>query len=83
VTKDVTEALAELDRRIRRLEEKKEHRRRSLNLRQAAEFLNRSDEWLRRQHAMGRGPIRHRRGKRNWEYTIDNLETYALSDGEA
>jgi hypothetical protein len=68
--------LDELRQRIARLERVTHPRRGSLNQKQAAEFLNRSEEWLRREHAAGRGPKRRRRGSRNWEYLIEDLDAY-------
>jgi hypothetical protein len=73
---EVVEILNELRHRLRRLEEK--NPRKSLNLREAAEYLGRSDEWLRREHLAGRGPKRRRLGARNWSYRLDDLDAYFL-----
>jgi hypothetical protein len=72
--------LRDLRARLARLE----HRRRPkhFNQKQAAEFLNRSEEWLRREHAAGRGPKRSKRG-RYWDYTIEDLDTYASGGDSA
>jgi hypothetical protein len=77
---EVIEILNELRHRLRRLEEKTSRRRGSLNQKEAAEYLNRSEEWLRREHTAGRGPKRRRRGTRNWEYLIDDLYTYTTTE---
>jgi hypothetical protein len=79
---EVVEILNELSQRLRRLEEKTSRRRGSLNQKQAAEYLNRSEEWLRREHAAGRGPRRRRRGSRNWEYLVEDLDAYATAEGD-
>jgi hypothetical protein len=42
----------------------------------AARYLNRSEEWLRREHARGKGPRRTRCGARGWSYTYDDLDDY-------
>jgi hypothetical protein len=76
---EVIEILNDMRQRLRRLEEKTSPRRGSLNQRQAAEYLNRSNEWLRREHAAGRGPKRRRRGTRYWEYRLEDLEAYAAT----
>jgi|AmaraimetFIIA100_FD_contig_51_7068895_length_990_multi_5_in_0_out_0_1 FtsZ-binding cell division protein ZapB len=71
-----------LRQRLERLEEHSTRPRRgSLNLKQAAEFLNRSDEWLRREHAAGRGPKRRRIG-RNYSYSFEDLDAYRKALGE-
>jgi hypothetical protein len=80
---EVIDILNELRQRLRRLEEKTSRRRGSVNQKQAAEYLNRSEEWLRREHAAGRGPKRRRRGSRNWEYLIDDLDAYAAAEGNS
>ena len=73
--------LRELSARLARLETaaSRPHRG-SLNQKQAAEYLNRSDEWLRREHAAGRGPKRRRRGSRGWDYGMADLESYRQAD---
>ena len=48
----------------------------STNLVGAARYLNRSEEWLRREHARGKGPRRTRCGARGWSYTYDDLDDY-------
>jgi hypothetical protein len=50
-------------------------RRASFNQKQAADYLDRSEEWLRREHLAGRGPKRRKRG-RYWDYDIADLERY-------
>jgi hypothetical protein len=68
--------LTELRQRLERLEHTARPRRGSMNQKQAAEYLNRSEEWLRREHAAGRGPKRRRRGSRGWDYDIRDLDAY-------
>jgi hypothetical protein len=58
------EVLNELRNRLARLEQAANRRKRRFNQKEAAEYLNRSEEWLRREHAAGRGPNRRRRGSR-------------------
>jgi hypothetical protein len=75
-------SLDELYRRLTRLERASARPRRgSLNQKQAAEYLNRSEEWLRREHAAGRGPKRRRRG-RYYDYTYQDLDAYLESEGD-
>jgi hypothetical protein len=66
----------ELRQRLDRLELATRPRCGSLNQKQAAEYLNRSEEWLRREHAAGRGPKRRRRGLRGWDYSYADLDAY-------
>jgi hypothetical protein len=74
--------LQEFSERLARLETAASRPiRGSLNQKQAAEYLNRSDEWLRREHAAGRGPKRRRRGSRGWDYGIADLEAYREAEG--
>jgi predicted transcriptional regulator len=75
------EILNELRQRLDRLERTTRSRRGSLNQKQAAEYLNRSEEWLRREHALGRGPKRRRRGTRFWDYDIADLDSYREFEG--
>jgi hypothetical protein len=77
-----SEMLDELRQRLDRLERATRPRRGSLNQREAAEYLNRSEEWLRREHAAGRGPKRRRRGSRGWDYSIADLDAYGEAEGE-
>jgi hypothetical protein len=71
------EILNELRDRLERLERATtRHRRGSLNQKQAAAYLNRSEEWLRREHVAGRGPKRRKRGTRGWDYDIADLDAY-------
>jgi hypothetical protein len=72
--------LSELRQRLERLELAIPPRRGSLNQKQAAEYLNRSEEWLRREHLAGRGPKRRRRGSRGWDYGMADLESYRQAD---
>jgi hypothetical protein len=76
------EILNELRQRLDRLERTARPRRGSLNQKQAAEYLNRSEEWLRREHAAGRGPRRRRRG-RYYDYTFEDLDAYREAEGDA
>jgi hypothetical protein len=70
-------ALDEFRNRLNRLEQASRPRKKRFNQKEAAEYLNRSEEWLRREHAAGRGPKRKRRGSRGWEYTVEDLDAYA------
>jgi hypothetical protein len=72
-----------LCQRLERLEHTARPRRGSLNQKQAAEYLNRSEEWLRREHVAGRGPKRRRRGARGWDYNIADLDAYRETGGDA
>jgi len=74
--------LNELRQRLARLERATCPRRGSLNQVQAAQYLNRSEEWLRREHAAGRGPKRRRRGARGWDYDIADLDAYREAQGD-
>jgi hypothetical protein len=75
------EALNDLRQRVERLERATQKQRGYLNQKQAAGYLNRSDEWLRLEHAAGRGPKRHRVGARGWRYAIADLDAY-IAEGE-
>jgi hypothetical protein len=76
--------LDELRQRLERLERRAiRPQRGSLNQKQAAEYLNRSEEWLRREHAAGRGPKRRRRGSRGWDYDVADLEAYREAEDDA
>jgi hypothetical protein len=68
--------LNDLHQRLAILERAARPRRGSLNLKQADQYLNRSDEWLRQEHLAGRGPKRRRRGPRGWDYDIADLDYY-------
>ena len=70
--------LRDLRARLARLEHNR--RPKHFNQKQAAGYLNRSEEWLRREHAAGRGPKRSRRG-RYWDYVLEDLDAFA-SRGE-
>jgi hypothetical protein len=70
--------LRELRARLAQLEERNRRRPKHFNQKQAAEYLNRSEEWLRREHAAGRGPKRSQRG-RYWDYTVEDLDAYAAA----
>jgi hypothetical protein len=65
----------DLRERVERLE-RKGGPRGFLNQKQAAAYLSRSDEWIRLEHAAGRGPKRHRLGSRGWRYAIADLDRY-------
>jgi hypothetical protein len=75
-----SEILNDLRQRVERLERATSGRG-FLNQKQAAQYLSRSDEWLRLEHAAGRGPKRHRLGTRGWRYAIADLDAYLL-EGE-
>jgi hypothetical protein len=71
--------LAEIDdlrSRLARLESSARAPRGRTNLTGAARYLGRSDEWLRQQHLLGRGPRRKRNGTRGWDYTYAELDAY-------
>jgi hypothetical protein len=74
--------LRELRARLAQLEERNRRRPKHFNQKQAAEYLNRSEEWLRREHAAGRGPKRSQRG-RYWDYTVEALDAYAAAEGDS
>jgi hypothetical protein len=78
----VLSELRELRARLAQLEERNRRRPKHFNQKQAAEYLNRSEEWLRREHAAGRGPKRSQRG-RYWDYTVEDLDAYAAAEGNA
>jgi hypothetical protein len=80
---EMVELLNDLRQRLEKLERASRPRRCSLNQKQAAEYLNRSEEWLSREHAAGRGPKRRRRGSRGWDYDIADLDTYCEAEGDA
>ena len=75
--------LDELRKRLTQLETAASKRRGSLNAKQAAEYLGRSGEWLRREHLAGRGPKRRRRGPRGWDYDIAELDAYRENGDDA
>jgi hypothetical protein len=78
------EILDELRQRLERLERATRPARRGfLNQKQAAEYLGRSDEWLRLEHAAKRGPKRRRIGARGWGYAIRDLDAYLEGDLES
>jgi len=79
---EIVDVLTELRHRLDRLERAIRPQRGSLNQKQAAEYLNRSEEWLRREHAAGRGPKRRRRGTRGWDYKITDLDMYREAEGD-
>lgn len=68
--------LDQLHARLARLEDAAARARGSTNQVGAARYLNRSEEWLRRQHAQGGGPRRTRCGARGWSYRYDDLDDY-------
>jgi hypothetical protein len=68
--------LNDLRERLRALEAKAAKLRGSTNLKGAADYLGRSDEWLRRQHQMGKGPRRKRFGRRFWSYSYADLDAF-------
>jgi len=77
-----SELLNNLLDRIARLEAAASKPRGKTNMSGAARYLGRSDEWLRRQHALGRGPKRSRAGTRNWLYDYADLDEY-VAEGTA
>jgi len=77
---EIAEILNQIQKRLDRLE-RSSSRRGSCNQDQAAHYLNRSTEWLRQQHAAGRGPKRKRRG-RYYDYSYDDLDAYREAEGD-
>jgi hypothetical protein len=73
--------LEELRARLQRLETAAARPRGRTNMVGAARYLGRSEEWLRQQHALGRGPKRARSGPRGWSYRYSDLDEYI--EGEA
>jgi hypothetical protein len=71
-----SEILAEVRERLRKLEHAASRPRGATNMAGAAAYLNRSREWLRREHAANRGPKRRRRGARGWDYSYTDLDEY-------
>jgi hypothetical protein len=76
-----TAEIEELRERLRRLEHAAARPRGSTNMAGAATYLNRSREWLRLEHAAGRGPKRRRRGARGWDYSYADLDAYREAEG--
>jgi hypothetical protein len=70
--------IEELRDRVAQLE-RKQSRRGVTNMRGAAEYLNKSREWLRQQHLRGTGPKRLPNG----DYSYDALDDYARRDPAA
>jgi hypothetical protein len=71
-----TDIVKELQQRLATLERAHRPHRGALNKKEAAAYLGRSDEWLRREHLAGRGPKRRRRGPRGWDYDVSDLDAY-------
>jgi hypothetical protein len=74
--------IEELRARLRRLEDAASRPRGWTSMAGAAAYLNRSREWLRREHAAGRGPKRRRRGARGWDYSYADLDAYGQTQSE-
>jgi hypothetical protein len=73
---DVHSEIRDLRERVQRLERASRRTTRgSTNQKGAAEYLNRSREWLRQRHARGEGPLRGADGN----YTYDDLDAYRES----
>jgi hypothetical protein len=66
----------DLRKRLRRLEAATARPRGWTGMAGAAAYINRSREWLRREHLAGRGPKRRRRGTRGWDYSYADLDAY-------
>jgi hypothetical protein len=71
---EVSEVLNDLGRRLARLEAAAS-KQRSYNSRAAAEYLGRSEEWLRLQRLAGKGP-RYRKRGRFYDYDRVDLDDY-------
>jgi hypothetical protein len=69
------DAIEDLRARVVRLEAGQKTTRGRVNMRKAADYLDRSREWLRRKHLAGEGP---RRGV-DGTYSLDDLDAYAES----
>jgi hypothetical protein len=67
--------LDQIDARLRAVERLRTKRGRAKH-REAAAYLGKSDEWLRQQNLLGRGPPRNSDGT----YNYDELDTYQSSD---
>jgi hypothetical protein len=74
--------IEELRARLVRLEAAAKRPRGATNMVGAAQYLGRSEEWLRQQHALGRGPRRTRSGSRYWTYQYPDLDEF-LETGAA
>jgi hypothetical protein len=74
-TAELLGILEEMRTRLARLEAAANGRKKHFNQREAAEYLNRSVEWLRLEHAAGRGPKRTKRG-RYYTYAVEDLDAY-------
>jgi len=72
----------DLQARLRKLEKAAARPRGWTNMAGAAAYLNRSREWLRREHAAGRGPKRRRRGTRGWDYSYVDLDSYREAESD-
>jgi hypothetical protein len=72
---EVLDVLDQISRRLERLEAAAAKPRRALNSREAAEYLGRSDEWLRLQRLAGKGPRYRKRGK-FYDYNVSDLDNY-------
>ena len=68
--------LALLRERVDKLEQRQQRPRGVTGMQGAAEYLNRSREWLRQQHLIGKGPKRLPSG----DYTYDALDEYLQND---
>jgi hypothetical protein len=71
---EIASELADLRRRVERLEQVKPNRGKT-NQAGAARYLNRSEEWLRLLHARGAGPRRIQNG-RFYLYSYDDLDRF-------
>jgi predicted DNA-binding transcriptional regulator AlpA len=82
---DQTNELTELRRRLAKLEAAQaapRPRGGATNMVGAATYIGRSEEFLRRLHAQGKGPQRSRIGSRYWNYRYADLDEWMASCAE-
>jgi hypothetical protein len=76
---ETSEIIEELRARVALLETRPARPRGRMNMTQAAAYLGRSAETLRRWHLEGNGPPRKQLGGRNWSYAPDDLDAWIAS----
>ena len=75
--------IEQLRDRLAQLERRSERPRGRLNMVEAARYLGKSEETLRRMHERGEGPPRDRIGARGWSYKPDDLDRWLANRGAA